>query len=93
MSFHPDGRLTHTIMHWGYGMLRGTEYGIVGGSRTTPRIRYGLPFGVAVWVAGYEVLPAAKLYEPIWQYDLKTLGKDLSAHLVYGLGAATSFRC
>jgi hypothetical protein len=32
------------------------------------------------------------LYEPIWKYDRKTLAKDLTAHLVYGLGTATALR-
>ena len=36
-------------------------------------------------------MPAAKLYEPIWKYDRRTLAKDLSAHLVYGLTTATVF--
>jgi hypothetical protein len=38
------------------------------------------------------ILPAAKLYQPIWKYDLKTLANDLSAHLVYGLATATALR-
>ena len=45
-----------------------------------------------VWANGYVVLPAAKLYEPIWKYDVKTLGNDLSAHLVYGLATAAAWR-
>jgi hypothetical protein len=31
----------------------------------------------------------AKIYQPIWDYDAKTLAKDLSAHLVYGITAGT----
>ena len=38
------------------------------------------------------MLPAAKLYEPIWKYDVKTLGNDLSAHLVYGFTTAATWR-
>jgi hypothetical protein len=34
----------------------------------------------------------AKLYKPIWEYDAKTLAKDLSAHFAYGLGTAATFR-
>ena len=33
-----------------------------------------------------------KFYEPIWKYDLKTLGNDLIAHLVYGLTTAAVWR-
>jgi len=38
------------------------------------------------------VLPLAKVYKPIWQYDARTLAKDLSAHLAYGIGTAAAFR-
>jgi len=83
--------LVNNITHWAYGMLGGTQYGIVAGSLNRPRIRYGVPFGASVWAAGYAVLPAAKLYKPIWEYDKQALAKDLSAHLVYGVGTATAF--
>jgi Protein of unknown function (DUF1440) len=83
-------KLVNNITHWGYGILGGVQYAIVAGSLRSPRIRYGLPFGAAVWVAGYVVLPAAKLYQPIWKYDRATLAKDLTAHLVYGLTTATA---
>ncbi|TCC50615.1 hypothetical protein E0H75_10425 [Kribbella capetownensis] len=90
----PDERaaLVNNVMHWGYGIANGARYGVVAGSLRTPRIRYGAPFGAGVWASGYVVLPAAKLYEPIWKYDRRTLAKDLSAHLVYGLTTAAAFR-
>jgi hypothetical protein len=84
--------LVNNVTHWGYGMLGGAGYGVVEGSLRRPRVGYGLPFGASVWAASYVVLPAAKLYKPIWEYDRKTLAKDLSAHLVYGLGTAIAFR-
>ena len=90
----PDSRaaLVNNVMHWGYGIANAALYGIVAGSLPTPRIRYGLPFGASVWASGYVILPAAKLYKPIWEYDRMTLAKDLSAHLVYGLATAAAFR-
>jgi hypothetical protein len=84
--------LVNNITHWAMGTLSGMQYGVVAGSLRTPRIRYGLPFGAGVWGGGYVVLPAAKLYKPIWEYDRVTLAKDLSAHLVYGLSTAAAFR-
>jgi hypothetical protein len=84
--------LVNNVTHWGYGMLGGAQYGIVAGSLPERRISYGVPFGTTIWASGYVVLPAAKLYKPIWQYDCKTLAKDLSAHLVYGLATATALR-
>jgi hypothetical protein len=84
--------LVNNITHWAYGMLSGAQYAIVAGSLSAPRIRYGLLFGTGVWAVGYAVLPAAKLYKPIWEYDRQTLAKDLSAHLVYGLSTATTLK-
>jgi hypothetical protein len=93
----PVGRaaLVNNLTHWGYGMLGGVEYGIVAGSAAHPRMFYGIPFGATLWATSYVVLPLAGLYRPIWEYDRKTLAKDLSAHLVYGLATATAiaFKC
>ena len=85
-------RLMNNITHWGYGVLAGAPYGVVAGSLLSPKVRYGVPFGAGVWASGYAVLPALGVYRPIWEYDLETLGKDLSAHLVFGVGTAAAFR-
>jgi hypothetical protein len=84
--------LTNNVMHWGYGVLWGVQYGIVAGSRPGRTVRRGLLLGPIVWASSYVVLPLAKLYKPIWKYDAKTLGKDLSAHVSYGLATAAAFR-
>jgi hypothetical protein len=84
--------LVNNVTHWGYGILGGVEYSIVAGSLRSQRIGYGLAFGAGVWASSYVVLPAAKLYKPIWDYDRKTLPKDLSAHLVYGATTAAAFK-
>ena len=52
---------------------------------------YGLPYGALVWSSGYLLLPIAGLYKPIWEYDVRTLGDDLSAHLAYGVGTSSAF--
>jgi len=84
--------LTNNIMHWWYGLAWASVYGLVAGSSSQPRVRWGFPFGCLVWGLSYVILPLAQVYKPIWQYDLPTLGKDLSAHLVYGVGTAATFR-
>jgi hypothetical protein len=84
--------LVNNITHWGYGMFGGAQYGLVAKTLPAPKIRYGLPFGAAVWASSYVVLPVAKVYKPIWEYDLRTLAKDLTAHLAYGVGTATALR-
>src|SRR5215208_2032844 len=84
--------LVNNVTHWAFGMLSGAGYGLIAGSLPRAPIGYGPPFGALVWSGGYVVLPAAKLYEPIWKYDAKTLADDLSAHLVYGLATAAAWR-
>ena len=81
----------NNFMYWAYGIGWGTAYGVLAGSLPRPLVALGAPFGVAVWATGYVVLPKAGVYKPIWEYDPKTLWKDLSAHLAYGAGTATTF--
>ena len=84
--------LTNNITHWGYGMLWGVQYGIVAASFPTRTALLDLLLGPTVWASSYVVLPLAKLYKPIWEYDTQTLAKDLTAHMVYGVVTAESFR-
>ena len=84
--------LVNNVTHWGFGIVSGGGYGLVVGSLPKAPVAYGLAFGAGVWTGGYVVLPAAKLYEPIWRYDVKTLANDLSAHLVYGFVTAAAWR-
>lgn len=84
--------LVNNVTHWMFGIFGAVQYGILAGSLRSPRIGYGLPFGAGLWASGYVILPAAKLYQPIWKYDAKTLAKDLSAHLLYGLTTAAAFQ-
>lgn len=83
-------RILNNLTHWGFGVATGAGYGLLVGPRKR-RVWYGLPFGAAVWAAGYVVLPLLGVYQPIWKYDVPTLEKDLSAHLVFGTSTATAF--
>ena len=89
----PDSsaRTATNVMHWLTGLVWGAQFGIVAGSRPTRRSALGLLWGPVVWLAGYLLLPLAKLYKPIWEYDDTTLAKDLSAHLVYGAATGLAF--
>ena len=80
-----------TAMHWAYGSGAAALYGILAGSLRRPHAAYGLPFGAAVWAAGYVILPEGGLYKPIWEYDAKTLAWDLSGHLAYRAGTGATF--
>ena len=80
-----------TVMHWAYGSGSAAAYGILAGSLRRPHAAYGLPFGAAVWAAGYAILPEGGLYKPILEYDAKTLAWDLTGHLAYGAGTGVTF--
>ncbi len=84
-------RFLNNATHWGFGLAAGAAYGLLFGSRRRPKVWYGLPFGAAVWANGYVVLPQLGVYKPIWKYDLETLAKDLSAHLVFGTVTAAAY--
>jgi hypothetical protein len=84
-------RLLNNATHWGFGLAAGAAYGLLIGSRRRTKVWYGLPFGAAVWANGYVVLPQLGVYKPIWKYDLETLAKDLSAHLVFGTVTAAAY--
>ncbi|MCU1430514.1 MAG: hypothetical protein JWL83_4514, partial [Actinomycetia bacterium] len=71
--------------------LWGAQYGIIAGSLPKRSARLGLFLGPTVWASSYVVLPLAKLYKPIWEYDAKTLAKDLGAHMAYGLATTGTF--
>ena len=84
-------RALNNATHWAFGLAAGAGYGLLLGSRHKAKVAYGPPFGAAVWANGYVVLPLLGVYEPIWHYDLETLGKDLRAHLVFGTATAAAF--
>jgi hypothetical protein len=85
-------RTVNNLTHWGYGMSAGAPFGVAASVVGSAPVLSGLPFGAGVWASGYVVLPVLGVYRPIWEYDLETLGKDLGAHLVFGLSTAAAFR-
>ena len=87
-----DARVLDNATHWAFGLATGAAYGLIVGSRRQPKLWDGLAFGTIVWTGGYVVLPALGVYKPIWRYSVVTLGKDLSAHLVFGTATAAAFQ-
>jgi hypothetical protein len=85
-----SARLVNNVTHWGYGIFWGAQFGVVAASRRPGKLR-GPLFGTLVWLSGYAILPLAKLYQPIWKYDAKTLAKDWGGHLSYGTATSTAF--
>lgn len=90
----PDEKvnLANNVMHWGYGTAWGGMLGLVTGAVRPARVWWGPLFGTAVFLTDYVVLPPTGLYQPIFEYDAKTLAKDWRDHAVYGSVAGIALR-
>jgi hypothetical protein len=80
------------VVHWATGVGWGAAYGALAAATSSHAWARSLALGPVVWLSGYVVLPLAKVYKPIWDYDAKTLADDLSGHLVYGSVTSATFR-
>ena len=83
LADHWARTMTNTV-HWATGAGWGLQYALVSGAPSPHAVVRALALGPVAWLSGYAVLPLAGVYEPIWRYSLRTLGKDLSGHVVYG---------
>lgn len=84
--------ITNNVVHWSTGMGWGTVLAIVAQKIPMPTVVIGPATGVVAWGTGYGVLGSAGIYQPIWEYEAKTLWKDLTAHLAYGAVTAATYR-
>jgi hypothetical protein len=89
----PDewARPATNIVHWATGLSWGVAYGVLASATSRYPWSRAFALGRVAWLSSYVVLPLAKVYQPIWKYDTRTLAKDLSAHVVYGDVAAAVF--
>jgi hypothetical protein len=84
--------LLASSVHWTYGVAQGVGYAALkAAAPRVPSVPLGMGYGTAIWAASYVILPRLHVYEPITAYPPSTLAVDLSYHLVYGLGVASSF--
>ena len=68
----------------GHGRRLGPAVRALASRTSTHEWLLALGLGPAAWLTSYAVLPLVKVYDPIWKYYARTLGKALSAHLAYG---------
>lgn len=75
---------TTDVVHW----LTGSGWAIAGSLLASftglHPFAAGLASGVAAFSGAYTILPALGLYDPIWEYDGKTLWRDATAHATFG---------
>ena len=76
--------VTDDVVHWGTGVVWGIGGSLLATATGVEPIVAGLASGAAAFATAYTVLPALGVYDPIWEYDGKTLSKDASAHALYG---------
>lgn len=81
---------TTNVMHWLTGLGYGAGHALLAHRRGF--LRGGALTGAGAFTNSYATLGAIGVYEPIWKYDVETLAKDLSAHLVFGLATGTTYR-
>ncbi|MBF5043248.1 hypothetical protein FGE12_12685 [Aggregicoccus sp. 17bor-14] len=84
--------LANTLVHWATGLGWGVAYATLAAGRRGAPLVQGPLLGLCAWLTSYAVLPLLGVYNPIWKYDAATLAKDLSAHLLFGTGAALALR-
>ena len=89
----PDegARPTTNLVHWATGISWGVQYGLLASQTSRLGLIRALALGPTAWLASYAILPLAKVYKPIWEYDARTLRDDLSAHLVFGTATGAVF--
>ena len=89
----PDhwARSTTNLVHWATGLGWGAQFGLLNGASKRRQWELALLLGPTVWLASYVILPLARVYKPIWEYDRATLAKDLSVHMAYGAVTAGTF--
>ena len=89
----PDewARPATNVVHWATGVGWGVAFGVLASTTSRHPWARALALGPVAWLSGYVVLPLAKVYQPIWKYDTKTLAQDLAVHIVYGAAASTAF--
>jgi hypothetical protein len=74
----PDSwaRPTTNVVHWATGIGWAVQFGVLAGKPRRRPWLFGVALGPTVWLTSYVVLPLAKVYKPIWEYDVAVLAKD-----------------
>ncbi|MBV9578612.1 MAG: hypothetical protein JO057_08495, partial [Chloroflexi bacterium] len=70
---------TTNLVHWATGIGWGLQYGLLANRPSSYQWLRALGLGPLAWLTSYVILPVANVYKPIWEYDARTLGDDLSA--------------
>jgi hypothetical protein len=77
------------VVHW----LTGAGYGVAHALfQHDSGVLSGVKTGSAAFLNSYATLGALGIYQPIWEYDRKTLEQDFTAHLAFGFATGVAYR-
>jgi hypothetical protein len=80
-------------IHWGYGALWGTIYGIVQSSIHLPIAAHGSVLGFVVWMVGpLGLVPAMRLSTSPLKKPMPQPLRSLFFHEIYGLSVAVAYK-
>ena len=73
-------------VHYGFGALMGTVYGVMAERSSRVRALGGAGYGAVLWALADEVaVPVLGFSRPSTEFPLETHAQALAAHLVYGI--------
>lgn len=82
-----------TVVHWAYGMAWGALYGVCRNRFRAFSRFFGVPFGVAFFVVGDELMNVVMgLTPPPKAYPLDAHLRGLAGHVTYAAGAEATYR-
>jgi hypothetical protein len=79
--------LVTNVVHWAYGTAWGPAYAVLDGRADANPVAEGVALGTGVWALSFAVTPVGLKAAP-WRLGPGALARELSLHLVYGLGVA-----
>jgi len=81
------------MVHYAVGAAAGALYGTTAYCIPSIGILRGVPFGIAIWLLGNEmIMPALGLTEKLSKYSLLMQANALGEHLAYGFTTDLLYR-
>jgi hypothetical protein len=81
--------LTDQVLHFGYGAVLGSFYGLTVRGRTRTALARGAGYGIATWLFGScFVMPLIQVKQAAWHKRASENVVDVISHLAYGVATA-----
>ena len=83
--------LVSHIVHWTYGTALGPAYAVLDERAEGNPVAEGAGFGAGIWALSHAELAPVGLKPLPWRRSPLALARDVSRHVVYGLGVAAAY--